>query len=390
MRTRSLALFISFALTAFALPLPASAQISIIPGSSARGAELFRKKSCVECHASNAPRASTPMMLATALWNHSPKMWLAQQQRQIRPMLDSTETSDLFAYFFSLTYFTVPGDANRGARIFDERSCSRCHAVAVDRRITAAHTPTLRTAPPISTWSDVSDPLVWAERMWNHSGAVYAELASEGVSWPKFSTTDMLDLLAYLRTVPESPSPSVNFQVGDPEFGRLVFESSCESCHSFGSSTAEHKIDFVRRPAPDLLTGYITAMWNHAPAMRQLAGTKFPMLGPGDMSNLVAYLFAQRYFDEEGNPERGARVFEAKNCALCHDLKRQQVHAPDLAAATERFSPVTIAAAVWRHGPAMQQMMREQEVAWPTFRGSEMPDLIAFLNKRLMIRMSRP
>jgi cytochrome c2 len=200
----------------------------------------------------------------------------------------------------------------------------------------------------------------------------------------------MLDLLAYLRTVPESPSRFVNFQLGDPEFGRLVFEANCETCHSFGSNTTERKIDLVLRPAPDLLTGYITAMWNHAPTMRQVAGKRFPTLSPGDMSNLVAYLFEQRYFYEEGSPERGARVFEAKNCVLCHEVKRQETHAPDLAMATERYSPVTIAAAVWRHGPAMHQTMKEKELAWPVFKGSEMSDLIAFLNKRLVIRISEP
>ena len=390
MREKLAALFIICGLVPFVFPLPVSAQISIIPGSSARGAELFRQKSCVECHAANAPRASTPMTLATALWNHSPKMWRAQQQRQIRPMLDSTETADLFAYFFSLAYFTAPGDANRGALLFERKMCSRCHAVALNRRITTAHKPTLQTAPPISTWSDVSDPLVWAERMWNHSGAVYADLATNGVEWPQFSTTDMLDLLAYLRTVPESPSPLANFQLGDPEFGRLVFERNCESCHSFGSATTEHKIDLVRRPAPDLLTGYVTAMWNHAPAMRRLAGKNFPSLTPGDMSNLVAYLFAKRYFDEEGDAGRGARVFESKKCVLCHEQNRQQTQAPDLAQATERFSPVTIGAAVWRHGPLMSEKMQQQNIDWPKFKGSEMSDLIAFLNKRLVILVGGP
>jgi cytochrome c2 len=199
----------------------------------------------------------------------------------------------------------------------------------------------------------------------------------------------MLDLLAYLQKVPGSPSPSVNFQPGDPELGRLVFEGNCETCHSFGSNTVDHKIDLVRRPAPDLLTGYVTAMWNHAPFMRQKAGTKFPILDPGDMSNLVAYLFTARYFDEEGDADRGARVFESKSCALCHEVRRQQTRAPDLTLVTERFSSVTIAAAVWRHGPAMVQTMQQQKITWPQFKGSEMSDLIAFLNKRLVTRVGR-
>ena len=88
MHTQLAALFFAFA------------QISVIPGSAVRGAELFRDKTCVECHAANVPHAATPTLLAAALWNHSPKMWRAQRDRNIRPMLDSMETADLFAYFF--------------------------------------------------------------------------------------------------------------------------------------------------------------------------------------------------------------------------------------------------------------------------------------------------
>src|SRR6266566_9006452 len=192
MRSRLVLLLISFVLAGFAWRLPPSSflalgapsgpvlprQIGIVPGSSTRGAELFREKTCIECHAFNgsggtlAPdlaqgseHARTPMLLASALWNHSPAMWRAQRARGIRPMLDSTETADLFAYFFSLSYFSTPGDAAHGRMIFERASCSRCHATEAagrDRRRPAG--------PPISTWSEVDDPLAWAERMWNHSG----------------------------------------------------------------------------------------------------------------------------------------------------------------------------------------------------------------------------
>ncbi len=380
----------------------AFAQISIIPGSAGRGAEVFREKACVECHASNVPHAATPTLLATALWNHSPKMWRAQQGRNFRrPTLDSFETADLFAYFFSLAYFTVPGNAARGAVLFEEKSCGRCHSVAAvgeararqreavidDRRNTGARRAPLQLGPPISTWTEAGDPLAWAERMWNHSGTVYNELASNALSWPRFSTTEMLDLLAYLRTQSASRALSSTFQPGDPELGRITFESTCESCHSFRIRTAVPKIDLLKRPASDQLTGYVTAMWNHAPMMRERAGNAFPILGPGDMSNLVAYLFAQRYFEDEGDVQRGAKVFESKKCAECHESRKERNGAPDLAMAAERYSPITMAAAVWRHGPQMLETMQQHNIAWPQFSGREMSDLIAFLNKRLVVRI---
>jgi cytochrome c2 len=193
----------------------------------------------------------------------------------------------------------------------------------------------------------------------------------------------MIDMLAYLRGVQTSPADAT-FQPGDAEKGRITFENRCESCHSFGDRTALPKIDLLKRPAPDTLTGYVAAMWNHAPVMRQRAGDDFPIFGPGDMSNLVAYLFAQRYFEKQGNAARGARVFETKGCASCHERLRRETGAPDLAVANERYSPITVAASLFRHGPAMLERMEKQNVSWPRFTATEMEDVIAFLNSRLV------
>jgi len=373
-----IALFIGLALAPFAWPLPSSSapmQVRIIPGSSVSGARIFRDKECAGCHSSDRlAESGNPAALAAGLWNHSPEMWLAQRGRNVQPVLSSTEVSDLFAYFFSLAYANTPGDAARGRAVFDAKTCSRCHDTEAGQR---------RPGPPISTWSEVDDPLSWAERMWNHSRTVAAEVSGNGLRWPEFSTQEMVDMLAYLRSVSRSSSPPV-FQPGDPELGRLTFENACESCHSFGNRTANPKIDLLKRPAPELLTGYVTAMWNHAPLMQQRAGQSFPILGPGDMSNLVAYLFTRRYFDQEGNPARGARVFQSKGCASCHDRRRREIGAPDLTASTERYSPVTLAASLFRHGPAMLETMRRQNAKWPQFTTAEMQDLIGFLNSRLV------
>ena len=222
MHTRLFALFMALALAPLAWPFPASAQITIIPGSSAHGAAIFKEKSCIACHAST-PQAATPMLLATALWNHSPNMWRAQRDRDLRPMLDSVETADLFAYFFSLSYFKAPGDGNRGALIFEQKSCSRCHetgAAAYERRSTGTppiaggvtRNPNTRflqrsSGPPISTWSEVTIRFLGGADV-EPLGMVYAELSNHGFAWPRFSTRDMVDMLAYLRTVQDSPSPA--------------------------------------------------------------------------------------------------------------------------------------------------------------------------------------
>src|SRR6266566_4440162 len=314
MHNRILVIFIILAVAPFAWPVLSSAQVEVIPGNSLQGAALFREKGCVKCHAFRGAgarvgpdlaqpneRTHTPMQLATALWNHGPRMWREQENRRIGATLNATEAA---------------------------------------------------------------------------------------AGWPKFSTGDMVDLFAYLRGLPEAASQSAIFQPGDPEQGHITFEGRCESCHSFGGRTAERKTDLLKRPGPDLLTGYVAAMWNHAPLMHSRAGSEFPILGPGEMSNLVAYLFAQRYFNEEGSPERGALVFESKNCVVCHELRRRQTGAPDLRLSTERYSPITISAAVWQHGRAMLKATERENLSWPEFKASEMSDLIAYLNSRLISRIA--
>jgi cytochrome c2 len=374
-----------------------SAQISIIPGSSARGAELFQKKACVACHSFNgsggktAPdlaqgseHVRTPVQLASVLWNHAPRMWQAQQAKQLRPLLDSAETADLFAYFYSLFYSKAPGDADRGARVFAEKGCTGCHQTTAGRNPGTNRQP----GPPISTWRRVDDPMTWAERMWNHSARVHRELASTGFPWPSFSTQEMVDMLTYLRALPESRSQAAAFQPGDPELGHVTFMRRCESCHTFGKDVGGDKIDLLQRPRPDGLTAYVAMMWNHAPLMHDRAGSEFPILGPGDMSNLVAYLFSQRYFEETGNAERGARVFDAKGCAGCHVQRRAQTGAPDLTLGTERYSPITISTAVWLHGRSMLEAVQRDKQAWPELQPDEMLDLLSFLNSKLVSRIA--
>src|SRR6202162_2109654 len=113
-----------------------------IAADSTRGAQLFEKLACVQCHSINgkggtrAPdlgrlvdRNFTPATLAATMWNHAPAMWAAMRDRTIRAGdLDEQAAADLFAYFYAARYFEKPGDAARGKRVL-ERGCARCHGL---------------------------------------------------------------------------------------------------------------------------------------------------------------------------------------------------------------------------------------------------------------------
>src|SRR5206468_7224570 len=126
-QNRLLLIFTNLGVAPFAWPFPSSAQVEVIPGNSLRGAALVREKGCVECHAFRGAsarlgpdlaqpneRTHTPMQLATALWNHGPRMWREQENRRIGATFNSTEAAagwpkfstgdmvDLFAYLRAL------------------------------------------------------------------------------------------------------------------------------------------------------------------------------------------------------------------------------------------------------------------------------------------------
>jgi mono/diheme cytochrome c family protein len=292
--------------------------------------------------------------------------------------LTSAEAADLFAYMYSALYFAPAGNVERGKGVFEKKNCAGCHS---ENGVAGA------PGRPISEWTAVEDPIAWAGRMWNHSSDMSEAMREKGLLLPKLSGQDVADLLIYLRSLPALRSVSATFAMGEPEQGRLVFERSCESCHSFGSGAAK-RIDLLKRRAQQTVTGYIAAMWNHTELMRARGGPQFPKLDPEEMPNLVAYLFSQFYFFETGNAARGRRVFESKSCAQCHEERRRETGAPDLSQSAEWYSPITLTSAVWRHTPVMFAAASRAGVSWPRFQGSEMADVIAYLNSRVIIRIA--
>lgn len=52
---------------------------------------------------------------------------------------------------------------------------------------------------------------------------------------------------------------------------------------------------------------------------------------------------------------------------------------PDLAAEGEMSSPVGLVVAIWNHAPKMEKAFAKEWIQWPNFIGSEMADLVAYL-----------
>jgi len=170
----------------------------------------------------------------------------------------------------------------------------------------------------------------------------------------------------------------------DPIAGSHVFGSKgCSSCHSIDGVGGKAGPDLGRSRLPHSFYDLAAAMWNHIPGMAERmrqAKIQRPSLSPGEAADLIAFLYTLDYFDPPGDARAGKRLFAEKKCVVCHQRGGAGgVVGPNLDALGQYGSAIFAAAAMWNHGPAMAEAMRARGIARPTFNGSELVDLIAYL-----------
>ncbi len=173
----------------------------------------------------------------------------------------------------------------------------------------------------------------------------------------------------------------------DPLAGSQVFgNKGCVKCHSVNGIGGKVGPDLARIARPRSFFDLATDMWNHlanmSEKMKQLGITR-PTLNAREAQDLIGFLYTLSYFDAAGNPDEGRRLFTEKHCVVCHQVGGTGgVVGPNLDSLKQFGSPMYVTAAMWNHGPAMAEKMREKGIERPTFTGPELRDLIAFLTQR--------
>ncbi len=334
-----------------------------VPGDAQRGAELFRSQRCITCHSVNgqggtvAPDLArrsggryTPAVLAATLWNHAPRMWQAMEQAGIpAPSLDTQQSADLFAFFYSHRYGEELGDAGRGKSLFASKGCAGCH--------------TDGPGPPVSKWETADDPIQLARVMWNHAPAMKAALGDK--TWPQLTAQDMTDLTVFARNYPGATRPAPVFAPASPATGEELFKlKGCAGCHT-GARALEGRI------RDRSLAALAAAMWDHAPQMRGASQE----IRPEEMSRLVGYLWSIQYFSDPGDPANGRKVLEAKGCESCHGGV-----APAFSSLAGKLDAISFTSAIWQHGPTMLKEFQRTNRQWPRFENHELNDLLAYLD----------
>ena len=82
--------------------------------------------------------------------------------------------------------YVLWGNPKAGREVFVKKGCSSCHRIRGEE---------------LAQWQRYASPVLWAEVMWRHGPEMQEQMAKLGQAWPRFTGTEMADLVAYFRSV---------------------------------------------------------------------------------------------------------------------------------------------------------------------------------------------
>ena len=361
----------------------------ILPGDTKNGWRLFFSNNCIDCHSlwgvggnvgPDLGRTSISHVSASGIsaqmWNHVPTMRQKMEEEGVQfKELSLSQMADIFAFLYFIRYMDEPGDPQTGKKLIEEKKCNLCHSI---------HGQGGTIGPDLEKWGNYVNPIVWAQAMWENAATMEREMKQREMKWPELHGDDMVHMIAYIRSV-SSSRERIYLNPGSPANGKNLFDKKgCSSCHSVGGESKRGP-DLGEVEIPRSLSQMASLMWNHFPQMQEVmadAGIEQQKLSSQEMADVVAYLFAVRYYDRPGSVEKGKEIFMKKHCVRCH-------HRGDIGGAVGprldplkgRASPIFMAQAMWNHGPTMLARLTQMGIAWPSISLEEMVDLIEFLNK---------
>ncbi len=368
-------------------------EATFLAGDPANGGSLFETKGCSHCHAIGGSgeghlgpdlgivRPESPANLAqlvTSMWNHAPAMWQRMQQENLRARpLTESEMRDLFAFLYVVRYIDEPGNAAAGQELFRSKGCIECHAVRGQGGV---------VGPDLATVSGVDTPIKWAQILWNHAPNMEKNFVRVGIAWPRFEKNEMGDLLAYIREVSGGARTEHTLLPASPQHGGEIFrDKGCSHCHALQGQGGHVGPDLTAgRQSPMTMVSFAGEMWNHSPTMyREMSerGVTRPQFSGQDMADLMAFFNTLRYFEPDGSVTAGRGLFIARGCSRCHgDNAQGGSEGPALRGGKAQMNSITLAAALWRHGPEMYRHTQNVGMPWPKLKENDLGDLFAFLN----------
>ena len=356
------------------------------------GARLFfDKEGCARCHSVNgaggklAPDlgyARTPQaginQLVSTMWNHAPRMWERMRSEKVTyPDLCNEEMAHLFAFLYTARYVDEPGDELKGRALFEKKGCVRCHSIGGAGG---------DAGPDLAAVKGIDTPIRWTQAMWNHAPVMEKTAAKLGVPWPRFQGRDMNDLLAYVRSHSTAQRRERELLPADPERGWKVLRTkSCIACHTVRGKGGHVGPELgPNHQLPLTVVQFSGLMWNHSPQMWRVPQARTiarPTFEGQEIADLVAFLSSLRYFEPVGSPHMGQTVFSERGCDHCHGSRAEGGRGgPALRGRGQPTTAVTLATALWQHGPKMYQRTQQLGRPWPVLQENDVGDVVAFLN----------
>lgn len=368
------------------------ADSSNLNGNVMRGWQTFNRKHCIDCHAiwgegrhvgpdlgrwetraaqsTDRSRPTTRDQLAGIMWNHIPKMQARMKQVGQPPVeITATEMSDIFALMEFARQLDDTGDPDKGERILRMKGCSECHSI---------DTVGGSVGPDLAKWGRYANPIIWAQKMWEHAPMMEQTMKRSGIQWPKLEGADLVHIVAYVRSYGFSGKKKYLLP-GSSRRGKDLFtEKKCNQCHpGIGS-------DLTTANLPTSMSALASRMWNHSPAMRRVMrerDVKQEPITPQELADILSYVLTLNQQDRGGDAVLGRQVFMQKGCAQCHGGEEMSAAAtPPLQELSQAARPANMAAAMWNHGESMLDRMTEAGLSWPVFDRNEMADLLAYLH----------
>ncbi len=172
---------------------------------------------------------------------------------------------------------------------------------------------------------------------------------------------------------------------GDAARGaQLLRERHCTTCHALGAAgggSAPNLSHRSRRPFSP--AGLAAMLWNHGPAVWQTARRRHLDMEPfteQEMRDIYCYFYALRYFDPPGDAARGKRLFAAKHCNRCHDVRATAARpGPPVPLWKSVANPLLWAQQMSNHGTEAADQMRRMQLIWSQLTLQEMVDLLVYV-----------
>jgi len=361
-------------------------------GDPHAGAQLFfEKDGCARCHSVNGVGAKLAPdlgfsesqqagmnQIVSAMWNHAPRMWQRIETEKIAyPDLSNQDMAHVFAFLYTARYLDERGDPNKGDLLFREKGCGRCHALRGGGG---------RIRPDLGALEGVDTPIRWTEAMWNHAPAMEKDAERLHIPWPVFEGHEMNDLLAYVRANCGGQRRETELLPASPDRGRKIFQSkSCIECHAVKGVGGHVGPDLgTRRQASLSIVQFAGLMWSHSPQMYRASKARAiprPTFQGREFADLLAYLASLNYFDPEPSATAGKSAFAERGCGGCHGSQAEGTRGgPALRGSNRTVTSITLATALWQHGPKMYRRAVETGRPWPTLQEGDVGDVVAFLN----------